>query len=89
MISDSAWDARLQLCPALSSACDIVANPSPSARSASESVTPGAVPVWWSAPHEAPWWISSLWLNCGCGATPPQGLPGWNSTAIWYWSRSR
>src|ERR1700757_927599 len=99
MISDSASVARLQLCPALSSAVDITANPSPSAvdgldpRSTPETptvseVTLGAVPDWWSMPQLAPWVISSLWLNCGCGAHGSHALPGWNSTAILYWSRS-
>ncbi len=37
MIIDSAWVAMLQLWPALLSACDIVANPRPSALTFSTS----------------------------------------------------
>ena len=47
-----------------------------------------ALPDWWSIPQLAPWVISSLWLNCGCGAHGSHGSPGWKSVAIWYWSRS-
>ena len=51
-------------------------------------VTLGAVLDWWSTPQLAPWVISSLWFHCGCGAHAAQALPGWNTVAIWYWSRS-
>ena len=94
MISDSASVSRLQLWPALSSAVDITAKPSPRAvvglppAPAVSPVTLGAVPDWWSIPQLAPCVISSLWFHCGCGAHGCQGLPGWNSVAIWYWSRS-
>jgi len=30
----------------------------------------------------APWVISSLWSNCGCGAHGSHGLPGWKRMAI-------
>jgi hypothetical protein len=43
MIIDSAWVEMLQLCPALLSACDIVANPRASAVSLSTS---GADACW-------------------------------------------
>ena len=36
-----------------------------------------ADPVWWSTPHDAPWVISILWPNCGCGLAGVHGLPGW------------
>src|ERR1700736_3800755 len=100
MTSDSASVARLQLWPALSSAVDITAKPSPSAvvgllvlaltpgTPTVSLVTLGAVPDWCSIPQLAPCVISSLWLNCGCGAQGSQACPGWNRTAIWYWSRS-
>src|SRR4030088_1747118 len=100
MISDSASVARLQLCPALSSAVDITAKPRPRAvvgllvemltpgTPTVSPVTLGAVPDWCSMPQLAPWVISSLWLNWGWGAHGSHDLPGWKSTAIWYWSRS-
>ena len=89
MMSDSAWTAMLQLWPLLSSAVDIVAKPRPSAWSAASAVsravpapvTPGAVPVWWSAPHEKPWVISSLWFHCRCGSQGAHGWFGWKSVA--------
>ena len=83
MISDSAWVAMLQLWPALSSAVDITAKPQPERRgraAAQPTVSPvtlGAAPDWWSMPQLAPWVISSLWLNCGCGAHAAHALPGW------------
>ena len=75
----------LQLCPALSSAVDITAKPRESAVS---SITDGADPDWWSIPQLAPWVISSLWSNCGCGSHAVHGWSGWKRTAIEYWSRS-
>src|SRR2546430_7160612 len=80
MISDSASVTMLQLWPALSSAVDITAKPFGSAVS---SITDGALPLSCSMPQLAPWVISSLWSNCGCGAHGSHGLSGWNSTAIW------
>src|SRR5215212_700406 len=101
MISDSASVAMLQLWPALSSAVDMTAKPSPSAvvgldeltagapgTPAVSPVTLGASVLSWSIPQLAPWVINSLWLNCLCGAHAAHGLPGWNSVAILYWSRS-
>ncbi len=90
---DSAWVTRLQLWPALLSAVLITAKPRPSAvvglsPSTVSPVTEGAEPDWRSMPQLAPWVISSLWLNCGCGAHGSHGSPGWKSVAIWYWSRS-
>src|ERR1700732_2511483 len=100
MIRDSAWVARLQLCPALSSAVDMTAKPRPRAvvglsvwastpgTPTVSLVTLGAVPDWCSIPQLAPCVMSSLWLNWGCGAHGSHAIPGWKSTAIWYWSRS-
>src|SRR3954447_22423944 len=85
MISDSAWVAMLQLWPALSSACDIVAKPQPSAVSFSTS---GALACWYSVSQLAPWKMTSLWLYPSCGAVGAHGFFGSNSTAIRYWSRS-
>ena len=39
-------------------------------------VTEGAEPDWRSMPQLAPWVISSLWLNCGCGAHGSHGCAG-------------
>jgi hypothetical protein len=83
----------LQLWPALSSAVDMTAKPSPSAVSGLDPpfapdtpavswVTLGAVPDWWSMPQLAPWVISSLWLNWGCGSHAVQDAAGANSAAI-------
>src|SRR3954469_22391337 len=85
MISDSAWVAMLQLWPALSSACDIVAKPRPSAVSFSTS---GASACWYSVSQLAPWKITTLWLKPSCGCVGAHGFDGSNSTAIRYSSRS-
>src|SRR4051812_16554527 len=99
MISDSASVTSEQLWPALSSAVDITAKPSPSAvvglplvgdGSWSDPivspVTLGASALWWLIAQLAPCVNKSLWLNCGCGAHALHGLPGWYSVAILYWS---
>ena len=83
--SDSAWVSRLQLCPAWSSACAITMNPP---ASTSGTSTFGASPVLYSVSQEKPCVTTSRWLNCRCGLFGRQGLPGWNSVAIAYWSRS-
>src|SRR3954451_11042259 len=101
MISDSASVTMLQLWPAWSSAVDMTAKPMPRAVVGLElltagapgtptvsPVTLGASALWWSMPQLKPWVIRSLWLNCFCGAHAVHGLPGWNSVAILYWSRS-
>jgi hypothetical protein len=49
----------LQLWPALSSACDIVAKPRPSAVSLRTS---GALACSYDVSHDAPWKTTSLWL---------------------------
>ena len=73
MTIDSAWVTMLQLWPALLSAVDITAKPRDSANSLSTS---GAEPAWWSMPQLAPWLISSLWFQPGCGAHGAQGRSG-------------
>src|SRR3954451_7629991 len=101
MISDSASVVIEQLWPALSSAVDMTAKAIPKAVAGLDvlaagapgtptvsPVTLGASTLSWSIPQLAPWVISSLWLNCFCGAHAFHGLPGWNRVAILYSSRS-
>ncbi len=73
MISDSAWVTMLQLWPALSSACDITANPRPRAVSFSTS---GASACSYSVSQLAPCVITSLWLKPSCGSVAVNGLLG-------------
>ena len=73
MTSDSACVAMLQLCPALSSAVDITANPRESAAS---SITSGASPAWRSMPQLAPWWIRTLRFQPFCRAQGSNGFDG-------------
>src|SRR3954462_14796119 len=83
--SDSACVTMLQLCPALCNALDIRMKPPPSIL---VSCTLGALPVPYVVSQLAPWVMTSRWLNCFCAAHGCHGLPGCQSTAIAYWSRS-
>src|SRR5689334_12831490 len=85
MMSDSACVMMLQLCPALSSACDATAKPRPSA---SSSITSGAEPEAYDVSQLAPCVSTSLLFHCFCGAHGCHGFFGCQSTAMAYWSRS-
>src|SRR3954462_2196740 len=83
--SDSACVMMLQLCPALSRACEATAKPRPSA---SSSITSGAAPEAYDVSQLAPCVSTSLLFHCFCGPHGCHCLPGCQRTAIAYWLRS-